>query len=89
MWALAAAQAMCILEDVPDIRLALTDAIELAEILQFINDWLATHPDAQNSFADFVGHPAYWANDLRTDLDRFIFLLGGNDGEHLFRSDLP
>ena len=31
-----------------------------------------------------VGHPAYGLHALRTDLDRFTFLLGGTDGEDLF-----
>jgi hypothetical protein len=30
------------------------------------------------------GHPAYGLYALRTDLDRFTFLLGGTDGEDLF-----
>jgi hypothetical protein len=31
-----------------------------------------------------VGHPAYNVGELRQDLDRFTFLLGGDDGESLF-----
>ena len=31
-----------------------------------------------------AGHPAYGLHALRTDLDRFTFLLGGTDGEDLF-----
>lgn len=30
------------------------------------------------------GQPAYGLHALRTDLDRFTFLLGGTDGEDLF-----
>jgi hypothetical protein len=30
------------------------------------------------------GHPAYGIDALRTDLERFTFLLGGSDGEELF-----
>jgi len=30
------------------------------------------------------GHPAYGLNELRSDLERFVFLLGGSDGEDLF-----
>jgi hypothetical protein len=33
--------------------------------------------------AEFVGSPGYDAADLCTDIERFRFLLGGNDGEHL------
>jgi hypothetical protein len=62
------------------------DATELAELLQFLNDWLAskdTHLDA--SLARFVGTRGYDLQALRTDLGRFTFLLGGNDGEALFQ----
>jgi hypothetical protein len=61
------------------------DAAELADILQFLTEWLARDPDRLGpSLQDFVGHPAYGIRQLRTDLDRFIFLLGGSDGEPLF-----
>jgi hypothetical protein len=61
------------------------DAAELAELLQFITGWLASDPDRlAASFLAFVGHPAYGTEQLRQDLDRFAFLLGGNDGEPLF-----
>jgi hypothetical protein len=33
------------------------------------------------SLVQFVGHPAYGLRELRGDLERFVFLLGGNDGE--------
>jgi len=33
---------------------------------------------------DFLGSPAYGIDELRQDLDRFGFLLGGSDGEPLF-----
>jgi hypothetical protein len=36
------------------------------------------------SLTQFVGHPAYGLNELRGDLRRFIFLLGGRDGQTLF-----
>jgi hypothetical protein len=36
------------------------------------------------SLEDFIGHPGYGTAQLRQDLDRFIFLLGGSDGESLF-----
>ncbi len=34
--------------------------------------------------AQFAGHPAYGLPQLRQDLERFVFLLGGSDGEDLF-----
>jgi hypothetical protein len=61
------------------------DTAELAEILQFLADWLTAHHDHLDaSLRAFVGTDAYGAQHLRADLDRFTFLLGGNDGEQLF-----
>ena len=61
------------------------DAFELAELLQFLAGWLARDPGRLGaSLEDFVGHPAYGTAQLRQDLDRFTFLLGGDDGESLF-----
>jgi len=64
------------------------DAIELAELLQFLSGWLARDPGRLGaSLSDYVGHPAYGTTQLRQDLDRFVFLLGGDDGESLFGPD--
>jgi hypothetical protein len=53
--------------------------------LQFLSEWLARDPGRLSaSLEDFVGHPAYGISQLRMDLDRFTFLLGGSDGEPLF-----
>lgn len=69
----------------PSASLDIADAMELAEILQFISDWLNTDVGQLGaSLARSVGHPAYNIGVLHDDLARFIFLLGGNDGEHLF-----
>ena len=69
----------------PDMKLDITDAAELAEILQFLSQWLAQDPSRlAASLAQFVGHPAYGLNELRGDLERFAFLLGSSDGEPLF-----
>lgn len=65
------------------IRLATEDAVELAELLQFIKDWITTDDQTKASLAGFVGTAGYDAADLGTDIDRFVFLLGGNNGEHL------
>lgn len=63
------------------------DAAELAQLLQFLADWLNRDPDRlRASLEDFVGHPAYNTSQLREDLARFTFLLGGSDGESLFGS---
>ena len=72
----------------PTVRLDAVDAIELAEVLQFINDWFTSDRDGLNaSLQRFINYPdptAYDLDQLRHDLDRFAFLLGGNDGEPLF-----
>jgi hypothetical protein len=69
----------------PEIKLDVTDATELAEMLQFLSQWLARDPAClAASLEEFVGHPAYGITQLRDDLERFVFLLGGSDGEPLF-----
>ncbi len=69
----------------PQVSLDAADAAELAEMLQFLSDWLARDPvRLAASLQEFVGFPAYGLPQLRADLDRFTFLLGGSDGESLF-----
>ena len=69
----------------PEIKLDATDAAELTEMLQFLSQWLARDPARlAASLEQFVGNPAYGLQDLRGDLERFVFLLGGSDGEQLF-----
>ena len=54
-------------------------------MLQFLSGWLARDPGRLSPLLeDFVGHPAYGISQLRQDLERFVFLLGGSDGEPLF-----
>ena len=70
---------------VPEVKLDVVDAAELAELLQFLCQWLARDLACLgDSLAQFVGHPAYGLAQLRDDLERFVFLLGGSDGEPLF-----
>jgi hypothetical protein len=69
--------------------LAPADAVELAEMLQFLSDWLARDRDhLETSLESFAGSGAYDTGQLRDDLARFIFLLGGSDGEPLFAPEL-
>jgi hypothetical protein len=69
----------------PETRLNAADAAELAEMLQFLTGWLACDPARlAASLAEFIGHSAYGIGQLRDDLERFTFLFGGSDGEHLF-----
>jgi hypothetical protein len=68
----------------PDVTLAASDAAGLAQLPQFLRDWLSRDSGRLGlSMAGFVGNPAYGTAHLRSDLDRFAFLLGG-DGEPLF-----
>ena len=68
-----------------EVKLDAADAAELAEMLQFLSQWLARDPDRLGaSLAQFVRHPAYGPAYLRDDLERFVFLLGGSDGESPF-----
>ena len=69
----------------PEVRLDAADAAELTELLRFLTGWLALDPGRLGaSLAEFTGHPAYDITQLHGDLERFIFLLGGSDGEPLF-----
>jgi hypothetical protein len=69
----------------PEVKLDATDAAELAEMLQFLSQWLAHDPARlAASLAEFAGHPAYGITQLRGNLERFVFLLAGSDGEQLF-----
>ena len=66
------------------VTLNANDAAELAEMLQFLAGWLNRDPSRPGaSLEDFAGHPACNTCQLREDPDRFIFLLGGSDGESL------
>jgi len=57
-------------------------------MLEFLSEWLARDPGRlAASLAQFVGHPACMVDELRGDLERFVFLLGGSDSEALFGHD--
>jgi hypothetical protein len=75
----------------PQIRLDLGDAAELAEMLTFLASWLSgsQKPALDQSLAAFAGHPAYNTETLCADLHRFAFLLGETDGEDLFGQSAP
>ena len=75
----------------PEVRLDATDAVELAQMLAFIRGWISG-PDQDQLAASlhrFVGVDGYDLDELRSDLARFTFLLGEDDGEHLFGADQP
>jgi hypothetical protein len=73
----------------PQVHLELGDATELAEALTLISQWLGGADRAQlgASFQRFIGAEGYDLTALRTDLARFTFLLGHDDGEQLFGTD--
>ena len=74
----------------PAIPLDVSDAIELAELLQFLSDWLESdRATLTASLARFVGSQAYGPNSLRDDFARFRFLLGITDGEGVFTPEEP
>ena len=75
----------------PQITLDTVDAAELAETLTFLAGWLSgcQKQILADSFAAFVGHPAYDTSILCADLHRFAFLLGASDGEELFGEPTP
>jgi len=59
--------------------------MELGQLLQFLDSWLATgHDQLSESLARFVGCDGYGIESLRDDLARFTFLLGESDGEGIF-----
>jgi hypothetical protein len=74
-----------------DIHIDLADAVELAELLTFLADWLSgSHQQIlASSLAAYVGHDAYRVDELHADLHRFVFLLGLSDGEHLIGEPTP
>ena len=52
-----------------ELRLDLGDAIELAELLTFLTDWLSgsQQQTLTDSLTAFIGHPAYDTNNLAAD----------------------
>lgn len=68
------------------VNLAPDHAVELTELLEFLNGWLTSDHDLLNaSLHHYVGHPAYDADRLKADLARFTFLLGGDTDGELFQ----
>ena len=64
------------------------EAVELGELLEFVGRWLADDDQClAESLSRFVGNGGYDINELRADLSRFAFLLGGDDGASLFGGD--
>jgi hypothetical protein len=74
----------------PSIPLDVSDAIELAELLGFLSDWLDSDRAAlAASLTRFTGSEASGLDSLRDDSARFRFLLGVTDGEGMFTPGEP
>jgi hypothetical protein len=62
--------------DIAPVSLRAEDAVELAELLDFLNDWLH-HRHVAASYTRFT-FGLLTVDELRADLARFSFLLGGH-----------
>jgi hypothetical protein len=64
------------------------EAVELGELLEFVGRWLARDDGSlAESLRQFVGGGGYDINELRADVSRFVFLLGGDDEAWLCGGD--
>lgn len=73
---------------VSPVSLAAEDAVELAELLEFLANWIGEdRTQLDRSLIRFVGCPGYDAAELQADLRRFAFLLGGCDPRLVFGDD--
>ena len=55
-------------------------AAELAELLEFIHEWFATDNDALQASLRRFSFGLFSLDELRSDIGRFAFLLGGHIG---------
>lgn len=62
------------------VRLRAEDAVELAELLEFLIDWIEDNYERASRALNLFTAWGYDIDELRGDLARFVFLLGG-DGE--------
>jgi hypothetical protein len=69
--------------DVAPMALPAEDAIELAELLEFVHDWSWFHTRRAGESLDVFSAGGYTLDELRADLARFAFLLGGNSERFL------
>jgi hypothetical protein len=76
----------------PNMPLDVSDAIELAELLQFLAGWMKSDRDyLAPSLARYLGIDVegQGPESLADDFNRFRFLLGATDGEGVFTQDEP
>jgi len=70
--------------DVSPLYIQAEDAIELAELFEFLGDWLDHAPRAlRDDLVSFCG-PGYVLGELRTDLARFALLFDGRAAHRAF-----
>lgn len=71
------------------VHLEAEDAVELAELLEFLADWIAHNAGrADRCLIPLVSWSSgYTAADLAADLRRFAFLLGGSDPRLVYGPD--
>lgn len=74
--------------DLAPVTLQADDAVELGELLEFLHDILGYAPGAllEARLARLTAG-AYTLAELRADLARFAFLLGGDGDRFVFGSD--
>lgn len=60
------------------VSLAADDAIELAELLEFLGEWIEADPAGVGEAFNRFTAGLYDVCELRGDLARFAFLLGGD-----------
>jgi hypothetical protein len=54
------------------------DVVELAELLEFLHDWIDSAPEALSPWLGHFSAGGYTLDELGADLGRFVFLLGGD-----------
>jgi hypothetical protein len=66
------------------VKLRDLDALEIAEMLEFIRDWIDyAFDDLDEQMTRFTAG-GYTLGDLRGDLDRFAFLLGSDGHRYIY-----
>ncbi len=74
-------------QPIPPVCLDAADAAELAEMLLLVRDWAGSDRRHHDSLRSFLDGQGYTLAELRADLARFAFLLGGDHDEVAFRED--
>lgn len=64
------------------------DVVELGELLEFLYDWIGFHCRRAGESLNVFTCGGYTIDELRADLARFAFLLGGS-GDRFILRDQP